>query len=91
MIDEDSCNPYSEAKFEDGKCICVFPYTGVLCEVCMPGYKEEKMEDAEDETHVMCVGDGKSENFSCNGHGEIYNGKCRCHKEYAGDHCDRCS
>jgi hypothetical protein len=32
VVDSESCNPYSEAKFEEGKCICPFPYTGTLCE-----------------------------------------------------------
>jgi len=88
---EDSCNPYSEAKFEEGKCICPFPYTGSTCEQCVTGYVEEKEEDEIGEMHTMCKGDAKSEKFRCNGHGSIQSGKCHCEEHFAGSNCDRCA
>ena len=88
---EESCNPFADAKFEEGKCICPFPYTGSNCEQCVTGYKEEKMEDIDDSSHTICVGDAKAETFRCNGHGSIQSGKCHCNEHYAGSNCDRCA
>ena len=57
----------------------------------MAGFKEKKEEDEGGETHIMCVGDSKSEKFNCNNHGSLQQGKCKCEKAFAGDHCDRCA
>jgi len=44
----DTCNPFSEAKFESGKCVCPWPYSGATCEDCDHGYKPEKRKSSAD-------------------------------------------
>ncbi len=92
------CNGYAKPKFENGKCICTFPYIGETCESCEEdGFEPQtiriKAKMPEDETAIICVPKKGSKYENCNGFGE-YNQKrrsCTCDSLHAGSFCEECA
>ena len=91
------CNGYAKPKFENGKCICTFPYTGDTCDSCEDGFEPQKIKmkskSPEQETAIVCVPEKGSKYENCSGFGE-YNQKrreCSCDSLHAGAFCDECA
>lgn len=38
------CNGYAKPKFEEGQCICTFPYSGETCDRCEEGFEAKRVE-----------------------------------------------
>jgi hypothetical protein len=56
------CNGFAKPKFENGRCVCTFPYTGDTCDSCEEGFTATRQMVSgkyanEDATAVVCEPD----------------------------------
>jgi len=92
------CNGFAKPKFENGRCVCTFPYTGDTCDSCEEGFTATRQMVSgkyatEDATAVVCEPEKGSKYEQCNGFGDYSRAskKCVCDSRHSGFFCEECA
>jgi hypothetical protein len=67
------CNGYAKPRFENGMCICTFPYKGLTCDDCEPEFEVTSVIVQKiDKPLIICRPAKGSKYENCHGFGEYF-------------------